>query len=125
MCRASNYNHGDCIMCISSNPIINFIVGTIFNLIYLLFPRTLASMFISTNDASYALFMEFVELMCHSFLLVAALNAFEITGSTAIQSLGNIKKQHVVIYSTNYFINSYFIIALFIVGSEYKKLSEL
>lgn len=72
--------------------IINFIVGIIFNIIFFFFSRELAGVFISKSDASYDLFMEFADLFCHSFLLVIALNALEMTGSISIQSLGNVKK---------------------------------
>ena len=53
---------------------VNFIIGIIFNLIFVLFPEQIAGIFISNNDPSYNLFMEFACLMCHSFLLVIALN---------------------------------------------------
>lgn len=72
--------------------IINFIVGIIFNIIFFFFSRELAGVFISKSDVSYDLFMEFADLFCHSFLLVIALNALEMTGSISIQSLGNVKK---------------------------------
>ena len=71
---------------------INFIVGILFNLMFLLFPRQLAGIFISANDPSYNLFMEFATLMCHSFLLVMALNALEMTTSIVIQSVGHVWK---------------------------------
>ena len=76
--------------------IINFIVGIIFNIIFILFPRELASGFISLTDPSYELFMEFAELMCHSFLLVICLNALEMTTSIVIQSVGNVFKSTAV-----------------------------
>lgn len=69
---------------------INFAVGIIFNLIFILFPEQIAGVFISCEDGSYALFMEFATLMCHSFLLVCALNAMEMTTSIVVQSLGNV-----------------------------------
>lgn len=72
--------------------LINFIVGIAFNLLFALAPRQVVSIFISPNDQSYNLFMEFAVLMCHSFLLVICLNAFEMTGSILIQSLGKVKK---------------------------------
>ena len=72
--------------------IINFVVGIIFNLIFILFPEQIAGIFISSEDASYTLFMEFAKLMCHSFLLVCALNAMEMTTSIVVQSLGNVVK---------------------------------
>ena len=77
---------------------INFIIGIIFNLIFLLFPKQLAGIFISVNDPSYNLFMEFAELMCHSFLLVIALNALEMTTSIVIQSLGHVVKSTAVTF---------------------------
>lgn len=76
--------------------IINFIVGIIFNLIFIFFPKEIASIFISTSDPSYNLFMEFANLMCHSFLLVIALNALEMTTSIVIQSVGNVVKSTAV-----------------------------
>lgn len=69
---------------------INFAVGVIFNLVFVLFPEQIAGIFISSEDASYTLFMEFATLMCHSFLLVCALNAMEMTTSIVVQSLGNV-----------------------------------
>ena len=69
---------------------INFAVGIIFNLVFVLFPEQIAGIFISSEDASYNLFMEFATLMCHSFLLVCALNAMEMTTSIVVQSLGNV-----------------------------------
>lgn len=71
---------------------INFGVGIIFNLIFVLFPRQIAGLFISPTDSTYNLFMDFATLMCHSFLLVCALNAMEMTTSIVVQSLGNVVK---------------------------------
>ena len=131
--------------------IINFIIGIIFNIIFYFFPREIAGIFIKNTDPSYDLFMEFAVLMCHSFLLVISLNALEMTGSISIQSLGNVKKATAlsfirqiillipislllsivfdkVIYGLVYAgcISDFlcFIIALFIVGSEYIKLGK-
>ncbi len=78
--------------------IINFAIGIIFNFIFLLFPRQLAGIFISSSDVSYDLFMEFATLMCHSFLLVIALNALEMTTSIVIQSLGHVVKSTAVTF---------------------------
>ncbi len=130
---------------------VNFVIGIVFNLIFAIFPRQLAAIFISPSDSSYELFMEFVELMCRSFMLVMALNAFEMTGSTAIQSLGNIKKatalsfirQIILLIPISLFLciglhkgiygilyagaisdTICFVIAIFIVGSEYRKLGK-
>ena len=69
---------------------INFAVGIIFNLIFIFFPSQIAGVFISPDDASYTLFMDFATLMCHSFLLVCAFNAMEMTTSIVVQSLGNV-----------------------------------
>ena len=76
--------------------IVNFTVGIIFNLIFILFPEQIAGIFISSEDVSYTLFMEFATLMCHSFLLVCALNAMEMTTSIVVQSLGNVVKSTAV-----------------------------
>ncbi len=131
--------------------IINLTVGIIFNLIFVLFPKNLAGIFISSTDPNYELFMEFAELMCHSFLLLTALNAFEMTGSILIQSLGKVKKatalsfirQIILLIPISLFLcivlkkGIYgvlyagcisdilcFIIAIFLVGSEYKNLGK-
>lgn len=130
---------------------INFIVGILFNLILFFFPRQIASIFISSSDASYDLFMEFAVLLCHSFLLLISLNALEITGSISIQSLGKVKKatalsfirQIILLIPISLFLSiilnkgiyglAYagcisdficFIIAIFIVGSEYIRLGK-
>ena len=129
--------------------IINFIVGIIFNIVFILFPRELASIFISSSDSSYELFMEFAELMCHSFLLVICLNALEMTTSIVIQSVGNVFKSTAVsfirqiillipislilafVFNKGLYGVMYagciadaicFVITLFILLSEYKKL---
>ena len=131
--------------------IINFIVGILINILFLLFSNQIGNMFINTSDPSYDLFIEFIDLMCHSFLLVVGLNALEITGSITIQALGNVKKAtalsfirqiillipislflaltlHKGIYGLLYAgcISDFicFIIAIFIVKSEYKKLDK-
>lgn len=72
--------------------IVNFIIGIIFNIVFVLFPKQIAGIFISSSDESYDLFMEFATLMCHSFLLVMALNALEMTTSIVIQSVGHVWK---------------------------------
>ena len=72
--------------------IVNFIIGIIFNIIFVLFSKQIAGIFISSSDESYDLFMEFATLMCHSFLLVMALNALEMTTSIVIQSVGHVWK---------------------------------
>ncbi len=78
--------------------IINFTVGIIFNLLFVLFPGELAKIFISTKDDNYVLFMEFAILMCRSFFLLLALNALEMTASITIQSLGKVKKATIITF---------------------------
>ena len=128
---------------------VNFIIGIIFNIIFVLFPRQLAGIFISSTDESYELFMEFATLMCRSFLLVMALNALEMTTSIVIQSLGKVVKStsvtfirqiillipislilafafgkgiYGVLYAGCIADILCFIITIFILRSEYKKL---
>lgn len=131
--------------------IINFIIGIIFNLLFVLFPKQITGIFISSNDASYNLFMEFAVLMCHSFLLVISINALEMTTSIVIQSLGNVVKSTAVtfirqiillipislilafVFNKGIYGVLYagciadvlcFIITIFIIKSEYKKLGK-
>lgn len=131
--------------------IINFIIGIIFNLLFVLFPKQITGIFISSNDVSYNLFMEFAFLMCHSFLLVISLNALEMTTSIVIQSLGNVVKSTAVtfirqiillipislilafVFNKGIYGVLYagciadvlcFIITIFIIKSEYKKLGK-
>lgn len=131
--------------------IINFIIGIIFNLLFVLFPKQITGIFISSNDVSYNLFMEFAVLMCHSFLLVISLNALEMTTSIVIQSLGNVVKSTAVTFIRQIILlipislilafafnkGIYgvlyagciadvlcFIITIFIIKSEYKKLGK-
>lgn len=78
--------------------IINFAVGIIFNIIFVLFPRQLAKIFISAQDVNYLLFIEFAILMCRSFFLLLSLNALEMTASITIQSLGKVKKATLVTF---------------------------
>ena len=132
--------------------IINLIIGLFFNLMFLLFPRELVSIFIKRSDPNYKLFMEFAVLMCHSFYLVMGLNALEMTGSIAIQSLGKVKKATAfafirqiillipislllsLVFKKGIYGIAYagciadgicFIVALFLLGTEYKNLSNL
>ena len=76
--------------------LINFIVGLVFNIIFFLFPKEIVSIFISSSDSSYKLFIEFAVVICHSFLLVMGLNFLEMTTSIVVQSLGNVKKATMV-----------------------------
>lgn len=131
--------------------VINMIVGIIFNTIFFLFPTELAGIFISKTDPSYDLFMEFAVLMCRSFLLVCCLNFLEMTTSIVVQSLGNVKKATAVsfirqivlfipialilcilckkgIYGALYAgcisDSITFVISIFVLLSEYKKLKD-
>lgn len=130
--------------------LINAIVGITFNIIFFIFPRQLAGIFISKTDPSYELFMEFAVLICRSFLLVCALNFLEMTTSIVVQSLGNVKKATAVSFIRQIILfipislilcivckkGVYgalyagciadiicFIISIFILYSEYKKLN--
>lgn len=76
--------------------IVNFTVGIIFNIIFFLFPKQLAGIFISKSDPNYKLFIEFAVLMCRSFFMVLALNALEMTTSIVVQSLGKVFKSTAV-----------------------------
>ena len=72
--------------------ILNFLIGIAFNIILYCFPKEIVSIFITSSDANYDLFMEFAVLMCKTFFMVCALNAVEMTTSIVIQSLGHVKK---------------------------------
>ena len=72
--------------------ILNFLIGIVFNVILYCFPKEIVSIFITSSDSNYGLFMEFAVLMCKTFFMVCALNAVEMTTSIVIQSLGHIKK---------------------------------
>lgn len=76
----------------------NFSLGIIFNLLFLIFPEQLISIFISSADPGYDLFMEFAILTCRSFLMLMALNALEMTTSVVVQSLGNVLKATLVTF---------------------------
>lgn len=76
--------------------LINFIVGLVFNIIFFLLPKEIVSIFISSSDSSYKLFIEFAVVICHSFLLLMGLNFLEMTTSIVVQSLGNVKKATMV-----------------------------
>ena len=131
--------------------VINMIVGILFNIIFFLFPKELAGIFISKTDPSYDLFMEFAVLMCRSFLLVCCLNFLEMTTSIVVQSLGNVKKATAVSFIRQIILfipialilcilckkgiygalyagcisdSMTFVISIFILLSEYKKLKD-
>lgn len=131
--------------------IINLFIGIIFNLLFVLFPRQIVSLFISSGDANYDLFTEFATVICHSFLLFCSLNSLEMTTSIVIQALGNVKKatavsfiRQIILFIPISFILAFvfdkglygvlyggliadvlcFIITIFIFKSEYVKLSK-
>lgn len=79
--------------------IIGFSIGIIFNIIFQFFPKQVVSIFISKTDPNYTLFMEFAVDCCRIFLMVCALNAFEMCCSIIIQSLGNVKKATAVSFA--------------------------
>ena len=68
---------------------VNFGIGIIFNLIYLIFPAQLVSIFGSGNNSLY---IEFSISLFRTFLLINFINSFEMTTSIVIQSLGSAKK---------------------------------
>lgn len=130
---------------------INCVVGILYNIIFLVFPKQLVSIFISNNDPNYKLFLEFAVILCRTFLMVMGLNFLEMTSSIVVQSLGNVKKATMVSFIRqiilfipiacilsilfNKGINGVliagpiadsitFIIAIFILISEFKKLSS-
>lgn len=131
--------------------ITNFTIGIAFNIILVLFPVQIANIFISNNDPSYSLFIEFAKLVCRTFILVCGLNALEMTTSVLLQSLGKVFKATLLaftrqilllipisllisivlnkgIYGVLYagIISDIitFILAIFVFASEYKKLCQ-
>lgn len=68
---------------------INLTIGIVFNLIYLLFPAPLISLFGSGDNPLY---IEFSIMLFRTFLMINFINSFEMTTSIVIQSLGNAKK---------------------------------
>lgn len=131
--------------------IINLIVGLVFNFVFYLFPEQLVSIFISKSDPSYKLFMEFAVIICHTFLMVMGLNFLEMTTSIVVQSLGNVRKATMVSFIRQIMLfipiacfrciylnegvfgvlqagpiadSITFVIAIFVFGSEYHKLSK-
>lgn len=126
---------------------INFTIGVIFNLSYQLFPSFLVGIFGSSDNALY---VKFATDSLRIFLMLCALNAFEMTTSIVIQSLGNVKKSTAVTFIRQIIlfipialilsnkIGLYgalyagpiadvlcFICVIFIFGSEYKKLGKM
>ena len=132
--------------------IINCVVGICFNIIFFLFPESIVSIFISKTDLNYKLFLEFAVVICHSFLLLMGINFLEMTTSIVVQSLGNVKKATMVSFIRQIILfiplacilcitfnkgiygvlnagpiadSITFIIAIFVLKSEYKKLSKM
>lgn len=127
-----------------------FIIGIIFNLCIYIFPEKIVSIFINKSSDDYKLFMEFAIAFCRIFLLVCALNSFEMCSSITIQSLGNVKKATMVSFARQIilfiplaiilcqFYGLYgalyagpiadticFIFVIFVFTSEYKKITKL
>lgn len=132
--------------------IINCVVGICFNIIFFLFSESIVSIFISKTDSNYKLFLEFAVVICHSFLLLMGINFLEMTTSIVVQSLGNVKKATMVSFIRQIILfiplacilcitfnkgiygvlnagpiadSITFIIAIFVLKSEYKKLSKM
>lgn len=126
--------------------IINFIIGAIFNLAMVVFPTQIVSVFGSADDSLY---LEFATDFCRIFLMLSVLNAFEMSASIVIQSLGNVKKATFVAFARQiilfipisliltHFIGLYgalyggpiadticFIIVIFVYGSEHRKIGK-
>lgn len=131
---------------------VNFLIGIVFNLIFVIFPEQLIGLFITKTDPNYELFVEFAVLTCRSMMLIMGLNALEITTGIVVQSLGNVFKATLVsfirqilllipiacllslvfdqgIYGVLYAgpISDIlcFFICIWIFGSEYKKLTKV
>ncbi len=131
--------------------IIAFIIGIFFNLITFIFAKDLISLFTSKTDPNYKLFMEFGIDTLRIFLLVCALNSFEMSCSILLQSLGSVKKSTFVAFLRQIILfipiclilcnftnlrlygalyagpvadSICFIIVIFIFLSEYKKLGK-
>ena len=79
--------------------ITGFIIGLTFNVLFQFFPEQVISFFISDTDPTYELFMEFAIDFSKIFLMLCALNAFEMCSSIVIQSLGNVKKATLVSFT--------------------------
>lgn len=78
---------------------LNLLVGIFFNILFVLFPRELVGIFITSSDPNYDLFLEFAVLTCRSFMMIMGLNALEITTSIVVQSLGNVFKATMVSFT--------------------------
>lgn len=127
--------------------IINFIIGAVFNIIMLVFPKQVVSIFGSADNETY---LKFATNFARIFLGVSILNAFEMTCSIVIQSLGNVKKatfvafaRQIILFLPISFILSRFIglngpiyggpiadvicfiIVIFVYASEHKKIGKM
>lgn len=129
--------------------IVGFTVGIIYNIMILLFPNIIASLFIKKNDPSYDLFIEFAVKFARIFFMIVGINSFEMSTSISVQSLGNVKKATILSFTRQIILFIplsiilcsimgikgaliaepiadilCFILALYIFTSEYKKLSD-
>lgn len=78
---------------------ISLLIGIIFNIIIVIFSKDVVSIFITSSDSNYQLFMEFAIDFCHIFLAICFLNSFEMSTSIVVQSLGNVKKATLVSFT--------------------------
>lgn len=126
--------------------LVGFFIGLFFNLLFVLLPKPLISLFGGSEDPLY---MEFAVDCLRIFLSLCALNFFEMCSSILIQSLGNVKKSTAVSFLRQiilfiplcFFFTSQiglygalyagpvadfvcFIFVIFIFLSEYKKLGK-
>ena len=126
---------------------VNLIIGLLFNASFQLFTKALIGIFGSADNALYT---EFATDCLKIFLMLCALNFFEMTTSIVIQSLGNVKKSTAVSFIRQIIlfipialilsskIGLYgalyagpiadvlcFVTVIFIFGSEYKKLGKM
>ena len=128
--------------------IVGFTVGIIYNIMILLFPKIIASLFIKKSDPSYDLFIEFAVKFARTFFMIVGINSFEMSTSISVQSLGNVKKATILSFTRQIILFIplsiilcsimgikgaliaepiadilCFILALYIFISEYKKLT--
>ena len=78
---------------------IGLIAGITYNVLLLLFPRAVASLFIMKDDPSYDLFMEFAVKFARTFFIIVGINSFEMSTSISVQSLGNVKKATILSFT--------------------------
>lgn len=75
-----------------------FIIGIVFNLMIYVFAGQLINLFATKTDPNYDLFMEFGIDSLRIFLMVCFVNAFEMSTSILLQSLGSVKKSTFVAF---------------------------